>query len=61
MFKVINKQNNEISQYSHMETVFYKILALTGNKEEAMRVSNFCGDGYAGQAVDSEKYHIEIL
>jgi hypothetical protein len=61
MFKVLNKENNEISQYSHSETVFYKILAITGNKTEAMNVSDFCGDGYTGQAIDSKKYNVEIM
>ena len=41
MYKVI-ESNGNISEYKHVETLYYKILAMTGNHQVAMKISDLC-------------------
>lgn len=40
MYKVTEKNGKE-SFYLHYQTVFYKIFAITGDKKEAMKASDY--------------------
>lgn len=41
MYKVTEK-NGKSTLYTHFESVFYKIYAITGDKRESMKASDAC-------------------
>lgn len=60
MYK-ITESNGNTSTYAHFETVFYKVLAITGCKKEAMKVSDSCQFLKSGEKYIENNFKIEII
>lgn len=60
MYK-LKEKNGRLTFYNHFETVFYKVLSITGNKAEAMEVSDRCQLLKAGETYEKNSYCITAL
>lgn len=60
MYK-ITESNGNVSTYAHFETVFYKVLAITGCKKEAMKASDSCQFLKSGEKYIENNFKIEII
>ena len=60
MYKLIDSNGNSCV-YTHFETVFYKVLAITGCTKEAMKASDLCQFLKSGEKYIENNFKIEII
>lgn len=60
MYKLTDSNGNSCI-YTHFETVFYKVLCITGCIKEAMKVSDSCQFLKGGEKYIESDFVIEII